>query len=318
MAGILFWVAVFAVSLLVLVKSSDMFTDAAEKIGLSLGLPSFIVGVTIVALGTSLPELVSSIVAVTTGASEIVVGNVVGSNIANILFVLGITALVGKKITASREMVKVDLPILIASAFLLVVALWDGVFQLFEAILFLAALGAYLHFTIAEKEEKKELVQDIRKEVKVNPVSWKDYAMLTVTAVFIYLGANYTVTSILELAEILQIGVETIAVSAVAFGTSLPELAVSISAARKSKADIAVGNILGSSIFNTYAVMGIPALIGSLTIPSSILQYALPVMVLSTLLYFFVTQDNEITRWEGGTLLLFYLLFIGNLVIGAV
>jgi cation:H+ antiporter len=316
MAGVGVWVGVFVASLAVLVKSSDAFTGAAERIGLSKGVSPFVIGITVVGLGTSLPELMSSILAVVQGSTEIVVGNVVGSNIANILMILGAAAYLGKDITVDRDLIRVDLPLLIGSAFVLVIAAWDGVFTPVEGAISILALVVYLHYTMAEKdEEASEFAEEVLEEQEVRErddgeVGWKTYAVLVGSIVFIFLGARYTVTSIVEMADLLGIGADFVAVTAVAIGTSLPELVVSVTAARKGQPEIAVGNILGSNIFNALAVMGVPSFIGALTIPATILSFGLPVMVIATLMYFFTTQNREITRWEGATLLLMYVLFI--------
>ena len=316
MAPLFIWLIIFIVSLIVLIKASDYFTDSAEKIGVYFGLPAFIIGVTIVAIGTSLPELISSIFAVLKGSSEIVVGNVVGSNITNIFLVLGVAAILGKKIKVTYELVHVDLPLLVGSAFLLAVTIWDGIFTLPEALLCIGGIILYLFYTInAEKKHKDvEIKKEMKGEIKkIRKLDLKTLIILAVSAFFIYLGAKYTVESVIQLSEILNIGKEIIAISAVALGTSLPELMVTVSAARKGKPEMAVGNILGSNIFNSLAVMGIPALIGTLIIPHSILTFGLPMMLIATLLYFFITQDKEITRWEGWMLIIFYVFFIGKL-----
>jgi len=315
MLSLLIWVGIFAISMAALVKASDYFTDSAEKIGLHLGLPAFIVGVTIVAIGTSLPELISSIFAVLKNSSEIVVGNVVGSNITNIFLILGIAAIVSKKkITIGYELIHVDLPLLLGSSFLLSLTVLDGIFTLQEGLLCIAALVLYLLYT-ANTEKKHEDVE-IKKEMKdefEKKFSLRTLVVLVVSAIFIYLGAEYTIEAVVKLSEMLAIGKEIIATSAVALGTSLPELAVTVAAARKGKPEIAVGNVLGSNIFNSFGVMGVSALIGNLIVPSSILHLGLPVMLIATLLYFFITHDKEITKWEGWLLLIFYIFFIGKL-----
>ena len=316
MLEILIWIAVFVASLFVLIKASGYFTHSAEKIGLFFGLPIFIVGVTIVAIGTSLPELISSIFAVLRNSSEIVVGNVVGSNITNIFLILGIAAIVGKKLKITYELIHVDLPILVGSAFLFAAMIWDGVFTLPEALLSIVGIIIYFLYTInSEKrhedvEIKKEMKEELRKKKKLDI---KTIAILVVSAVFIFIGAKYTIESVIKLSEIFNLGKEIIAVSAVALGTSLPELAVSITAVRQGKPEIAVGNILGSNIFNTFVVMGVSAFFGALIIPQSILTFALPMMLIATLLFFFITQEKEVTKWEGYLLLLFYVFFIGKL-----
>lgn len=325
MMTLLIWIAVFLVSLIVLSKSADYFTESAEKIGLHLKMPLFFVGVTIVAIGTSLPELASSIVAVMSGASEIVSGNVIGSNITNIFLVLGFAAVFCKRMKIGYELIHVDLPILVGSAFLFAASVWDGVFSFGEGILFLGGLVLYIVYTaysLKEKEDteiKKEMKDEVEKELKDKgsnsrkKLGWKHPLILLITAVLIYFSAKYTVESIIKLSGLLNLGTEIIAVSAVALGTSLPELVVSISAARKGKPEIAVGNVLGSNIFNTFAVMGIPALLGPLVVPDSILFFSLPLMVIATVLYYFITEDNKITKWEGWLLLIFYVFFIAKL-----
>lgn len=312
----LIWIIVFVVSLFVLIKASDYFTHSAEKIGLFFGIPAFIVGATIVAVGTSLPELISSIFAVLRNSSEIVVGNVVGSNVANIFLVLGIAAIVGQKMKLTYELVHVDLPLLIGSAFLLAVTIWDGIFSFPEALLCIAGIILYLLYTIntKKKHERIEIKKETKEEVKQGrKLDRKTLVILAVSAFFIYLGAKYTVESVIKLSEIFNIGKEIIAISAVALGTSLPELMVTIAAAKKGKPEMAVGNVLGSNIFNALAVMGIPALIGTLIIPYSILTFGLPMMLIATLLYFFITHDKEVTKWEGWLLVIFYVFFIGKL-----
>jgi cation:H+ antiporter len=312
---LLIWIAVFIISLYALIKASDFFTDSAEKIGLYLGLPPFIVGVTIVALGTSLPELVTSVVAVSKHSSEIVIGNVVGSNIANVFLVFGLTAIISKKMVITHDIIKVDLPFLVGSAFLLAATSWDGTFSRPDGVLCLAVIVVYVFYTVSTEEKHKDAVLEkvVKDKVDTEEPIWKAWVILVVSAVFIYLGANFTIESIIKLSELLKLGKEIIAVSAVAFGTSLPELVVTLSASRKNKPEIAVGNILGSNIFNALFVMGIPVLLGPLIIPHSIITFGLPIMLVATLLYVFITQDKEIASWEGWMLLIFYVFFIGKL-----
>ncbi|MAG91338.1 conjugal transfer protein TraR [Candidatus Woesearchaeota archaeon] len=316
MLPLLVWVGIFLVSLFVLIKASDYFTEAAEKIGLFFRVPAFIIGVTIIAIGTSLPELISSIIAVLKGSSEIVIANVIGSNIANIFLILGIAAILSKKLKINFELIHVDLPFLVGSAFLLAITVWDGVFTLAEGLLSIVGIIIYSIYTIKSEERLKD--KEIKKEMKGylkkrRKLGIKTVFVLIISGVFIYIGANYTIESVIKLSEILNIGKELIAITAVALGTSLPELTVTLNLAKKGKPEMAVGNILGSSIFNALAVMGIPALFGALIIPQSILTFGLPMMLIATLLYFFITQDNEITIWEGYMLIIFYVFFIGKL-----
>lgn len=302
--GLALWIVIFVASIAVLVKSSDYFIISAEKIGTFFGLPAFVIGVIIVAVGTSLPELVSSIVAVAEGSSEIVVGNVLGSNIANICLVLGVAALVGKNFIIRYDIMQVDIPFLVGSAVLLFFMVYDGEFTLPEAVLCLIALGIYVLYSLRVKGA------DIEEEVVRPP--FHIWLLLAVSPVGIFFGAKYTVEAVIEIAAVLGIGSEIIALSAVALGTSLPELFVSVSAARKGHPEIAVGNIIGSNIFNTFAVMGIPGVISRLIIPKSVLVFAAPVSLGVTLVFVIFTLDKRVNPWIGSLLLIFYVFFIGR------
>ncbi len=319
---VIVWILVFLISLAVLLKASDYFTDSAEKIGLLFGLSPFIIGVTIVAFGTSLPELVSSIVAVLSSSSEIVIGNVVGSNIANIFLVLGVVALIHKQIDIKHKTLQTDAIILMLSAVLLTVLIFDKTFSLLDAIISIIGIVAYIIYSVRSTKQSKPIPIDSKKlkelkstakEIKQKKEIWKMILVLILSGVFIYLGATVTVKSIIKLSELMHIGSEIIAVSAVALGTSLPELAVSLTAAKKGNAEIAVGNVLGSNIFNSLAVMGFPALFGALTIPSNILFVGIPTMLLASVLFYFITRDKKVTRIEGFILFSLYILFIGKL-----
>lgn len=310
MLNLLFWLAIFLVSLSALIKAADWFTDAAEKIGLYLGLSQFIVGVTIVALGTSLPELVSSLVAVYQNASEIVVGNVIGSNIANVFLVAGFAAIASKKLTINYNLINVDLPLFIGSAFLLTLTLLDGYFSWGEALICILAYVVYFFYLFNNRHEEQQKSSNSPSKRRFPSQS---ILIIILSSGLIFLSAHYTITSVSQISTILNISKEVIAVSAVAIGTSLPELSVSLSAAKKGNPEIVVGNVLGSNIFNALMVMGMPRLFGQLEIPSDILSRELPVMLVATLLFFFATQDQQLSKWEGWLFFVFYAWFIGNL-----
>ena len=295
---------IFAISLYVLLQASDFFVEAAERIGLAAGIPPFIIGVTIVALGTSLPELASSIEAVLMGDSKIVIGNVAGSNIANIALVLGLVAVVGKQVKVNEFIMNVDIPILVSSAFLLWFVVHDQTVSIFEAIVLLGALGVFLFYSLNNNEGE---------ETEKTKINGKDIGILILAGIAIKFSAEYTIKSIIELSKLLEIGSEVIAASVVALGTSLPEVFVSLAAIRKGKTDIAVGNILGSNIFNTYAVMGISALVGTLVIPVNVINFVLPFMVALTVMFAVMCISKKISRWEGLMLLIFYGLFMVEL-----
>lgn len=322
MLEIISWGSIFILSLVFLLKSADMFTDAAEEIGLFFKLPSFVIGVTIVALGTSLPELVTAVFAVIGGFSEIAVGTAVGSNIANIFLILGVISIIGKKMKLTYEILNVDLPILMASAFLMAVMIVDGEFTMPEAILSLVALSVYLFRIVSsdeprhageQKRVKKDITEALSLTAKISNFPKRSFGKLFFGMILIVVSAKFTIDSAVELSTIFGLSKEVVGASIIAFGTSLPELAVSYRAALRGKAEIAIGNVLGSNIFNALGVMGVAGLFGTIFVPMSILTFSLPIMILATILYLFITQDKEITNWEGAFLLVFYVLYIGKL-----
>ena len=289
------------IGIALLVKSADYFTESAEKIGLFFGISPFVVGITIVAFGTSLPELISSTVAVFQGAAEIVVGNVVGSNIANIFLVLGLAGLVRHKMPLKREHLKVDLALLAGSAVILALFIWDRNFTIIEAIVSLVFMLIYILLSLKEKQSTKHVRHPLGK--------WT-LPVLVISGVGIYFGAKLTVESVVVISEALGIGADIISSSVVAFGTSLPEIAVSFVAAKKGSAEVAFGNVLGSNVFNSLFVMGIPRLFGEYVITSKMITFTLPVMMLATFLVILFTYDKKLLRKEA---IIFCLLYGGYL-----
>ena len=305
------YILVFVVSMAALVKASDWFVSGAEVVGRSAGISPFVIGVTLVAFGTSLPELAASIAAVFSGSSEIVIGNVVGSNITNILLVLGLSAVIGKEIIMDKSTTDSKVLMLLASAFLLYFTLQDGRLDLFETLLFLAGMVLFLVSSIRGKSSR---TSDNAK------ASMRSYLMMIGGAVIVYAGAHFTIMSLEYISEYMGVSNELIALTGVALGTSLPEVVVSVTAVQKGKSDIAIGNVLGSNIFNTFIVMGIPGLISYfqnlgtdeslLTIPDSLIQLSLPFMVAVTILFCFMFVESKINRSEGWMLILLYVFFV--------
>ena len=302
------WIVALAAGLMILSYSSDWFINSAEIIGVHFHLPGFIIGVVIIGFGTSLPELASSIVAVLAGNSEIVISNAVGSNITNIFLVLGVSALFAGSYVIEHDIFRMDMPFLIGSAILLSLMTYDQIFSVPEALICLACLALYLYQsitggTIAEKLSEEEN----RKALGIKP-----WIILLLCPAGITLGADMTVRSVVKISEIIGIGTDIIAVTAVALGTSLPEVMVSVQAARKGKGEIAVGNVIGSNIFNSFAVMGISALFGPLKITDAYPVKVLPFFIAATILSIYILQDKKVHRFEGLLLLIFYIFFLGN------
>lgn len=311
-----FWIGVFLVSLYTLVQASHYFTNAAERFGLLLGIPSFLVGVTVLAVGTSLPEMIASVVAVLRGSPEIVIANVIGSNVTNIFLILGLIAIFAGRIKVERKLFNVDLSLLIGSTFLLIATIWDGKLTFFEALLYIGGFILYLAYALRlERSGKYKRAPWNGLPFSVISKSFLPiFGILIISPVFIFAGAYYTIESVLKLAEAFAISTSAIAISAIALGTSLPELAVSLSAVRKGKAEMAVGNILGSNIFNTLAVTGVAGLFGTLTASAEMVFFGLAILLIATLMYFFVAREKRITKWEGWLLILFYIVFLSQII----
>jgi cation:H+ antiporter len=307
------WITILAISLAGLVKGSDWFTEAAEKIGLWFGFPPFIIGVTIVAVGTSLPELLSSIAATWQGSSEVVLGNVVGSNIVNIFLIVGVAAIMARRhIKITYDLVDVDLPIFVGSGVWLFLTVQDGSFSIGEAILSLLGFIIYVIYIFQEGNTDTAVETETAEKIRASRFPKKAIAKLIVGAIVMILGANYTIESVRQISEIIQVGQDIIAISIVAFGTSLPELVVCIAMAKKDKAEVAVGNVIGSNIFNSFFVMGVPGISGVLVLSESTIKNGLPLMLVGTILLFFVVQDKKVTAWEGWTFVMFYIWFVGH------
>ncbi|MFC1752935.1 calcium/sodium antiporter [Thermoproteota archaeon] len=298
-----FWGIAFIVSMAVLVKSADYFLESAERIGLAIGLSSFVVGVTIVAMGTSLPELLTSLIATMRGATEFAAADVVGSNITNLLLVGGIAAIVARKLKIKFDILKVDIPLLLGATVVLALTLYDGLFTFYEGILCFAIFLIYIAYSLSVKRMK---IEDHHRKLK-----WWVPVMFVGSCIGIYIGSHYTVESVIRLSDLFGFGnTSVIAITAVALGTSLPELFVSIAAVRKGNMEMAVGNIIGSNIFNIGLVMAIPSFLVTLTAPPTVLL-GLMLMIGATLVYIFTSMDKEITAFEGAMLVVIYILFIG-------
>lgn len=310
MFPLILWLVVFVVAIALLVKGSDWFTEGAERLGVRFGVSPFIIGVTVISIGTSLPELASSVAAVLHGEAIIVAGNVIGSNIANILLILGLGAIFAGHLTTKRDLGKVDIPILFGGTFLLVLMSLNGSFAWYEALILLFGYAVYLHFLFRSGEHIDETITPaMRKEAKERLLA-RIILPLLGGGLLIYFGADWTVRSVIAIAELTGVTSAVIATTAVALGTSLPELFVTVMAGLKGKHEIAIGNIVGSNIFNVYGIMGIAGLFGTLPIAGSLLTFALPMLVVATFMFHLVMGNRTITKWEGWTLLLLYAFFI--------
>lgn len=295
----------FIGSLALLLTAARFFTGAAERIGLALGMSTFMVGVVIVGVGTSLPELVSGLISVSRGVSEVMSGNVLGASVSNLLLILGVSAVfsVSRPVYLGEHYIAIDLHFLVGSTFVLGVVMFDGIVGRVEGLCLLAVYGVYVAYLLREGSSGQS-------GGTKSPIAMRDLFIMGLSAVGIYFGADWTVSSLQGLATGLGIPTAVVAVTILALGTTLPELVVSITAARQGKASLAVGNILGSCVFNALVVVGAGAIYGTVKAPPELTGFALPFVVGSSLLFYLLVQDRRISSWEGMLFLVLYVLFV--------
>ncbi len=297
---ILLNVLLLIIGFAMLVKGADWFVDGAAGIASKLKIPQLVIGLTIVAMGTSAPEAAVSITAALKGNSGIAIGNVVGSNILNILLILGITAVI-VNVAIQKSTLLIEIPYMIAITILLIVmGMTGGTVSRVEGvilwILFIAYLGYMLYLTKNKKDE----------EVEEKRSGWKLLLFVVVGIVLIVLGSNFTVDGATEIARAIGISERIIGLTIVAFGTSLPELVTSVTAARKGNADIAIGNIVGSNIFNILFILGTTALITPIPYASAFIIDGVVAVVTGIVLWLAVFRKMELRRVWGIIMLCLY------------
>ena len=262
--------ALLVVGFVFLVKGADWFVEGAGKVAEKFGIPQLVIGLTIVAMGTSLPEAAVSVSAALKGSADITIGNVVGSNIMNVLVILGLTSVI-RPIAVQKSTVKYEIPfVALISVFLLALGYSDHVVGRADGVILWVLFIAYLLYLFKMAKSGEYVPEELPDEDKPIPV-WKMVLLIIVGAVMIVLGSDMAVDAASELARIFGMSERLIGLTIVAFGTSLPELVTSVTAAVRGKADIAVGNIVGSNIFNILFVVGTSALITPVVYASNFL-----------------------------------------------
>ena len=312
---LIFWTIVFIISLIGLIKGADLLLEKSEKIGRIIKLSPFVIGVIFVGLGTSLPELTSSLMAVFKGYTQIVPANVIGSNIANILLIVGIASIIAGRLIVTKNLIDLELPLLALSTMFFFGVVWDGKIVLAESLFLLAFFGIYFSYIILHKDEKEEKKKIEEPQLKINKekIKGKDILLLVVGAILLFLGAKFLIDSVVSLATILGVAVGVITLVAVAVGTSLPELIVSVKAALQKKSEIALGNIFGSNAFNLLLVIGLPGLFATLYLDSQTITYGLPFLAAATFLFIISGISRTIHLYEGAMFVIIYVFFIGKL-----
>ena len=304
-------IGLLAIGFFMLVKGADYFVDGAAGIATKFGIPQLVVGLTIVAMGTSAPEAAVSITGAMNGAADISVGNVVGSNILNILIILGITGFI-TTVAVQKSTLMIEMPFMMAITVLLIVLGMTGnELTFFEGIIFWICFIAYLAYLylLAKKGTEEETAEE-------RPV-WKLLLFILVGGAVVIWGANISVNAATALAQAIGISEKFIGLTIVALGTSLPELVASVTAARKGNADIAIGNIVGSNIFNILFVLGTSALITPIPYKSTFLIDGIIALAAGVLLWVATIRKKELGRTWGIIMLLCYVAYFAYLLIQA-
>ena len=297
---IILQLGLLALGFVMLVKGSDWFVDGAAGIAAKFRIPQIIIGLTIVAMGTSAPEAAVSITAASAGSADITVGNIVGSNIMNVLVILGLASVI-VPVAVGKSTQKVDAPFMIAISAIFLLLGWDGVITRADGFVLVALFAAYIGYMIWEAIRSNEEGD----EVKDSPI-WKLLLSTAIGLALVVWGADVAVGAATKLATIFGMSERFIGLTVVALGTSLPELFTSVTAARKGNADIAIGNIVGSNIFNILFVVGLSSMIIDVPFAANFRIDMLVALAASLFLLLASLKQKKLVRWHGAVMLLGY------------
>lgn len=300
----------FVVGFVLLIKSADWLVDGASSIARSLKVSELVIGLTIVAFGTSLPELFVNIFASYAGNPDLAIGNVVGSNIANILLILGTSAMI-VPLTVHRTIVIREIPMSLLASIALILMVNDAAIDglsfstisRVDGMLLLCFFAVFMYYTVrstAQDEGGDEQGEQL-------PI-WKSLLYVALGVAGLYFGGEWIVKGATEIARFFGMSDRTIGLTVVAIGTSLPEFAASVAAARKGKADIAIGNVVGSNIFNILWILGVSSIILPLPLSAGVNTDMLMALFATVLLFMliFVGKRHTIERWQGGVFVACY------------
>jgi cation:H+ antiporter len=317
----------FAAGLILLVVGANTLVRGASRLALSFGISPLVVGLTIVAFGTSAPELAVSVGAVLDGRTDIAIGNVVGSNIFNVLFILGLSALIAP-LVVNIQLIRQEVPVMLGASLLLLALGLDGRLSMTDGGLLFALLVAYTVFLVVQSRRETQAAKDEFADA-VQPAeagAWDSHwvvqvGLIAAGLVALVVGSDLLVQSAVGFAKAMGVSDLVIGLTIVAAGTSMPEVATSIAAALKGERDIAVGNVVGSNTFNILGCLGLSGLVSGdlgLVMAPSLLSFDIWVMLAVALacLPVFMT-GREIARWEGGVFLGYYVAYVAYLILAA-
>jgi len=321
-----FDILILALALGGVVKGADWFLGAAEKVGVSLRLPPFILGVVLVGFGTSLPELTTSVAAVINGVDTVTIANVAGSNLANVLLILGVSTIVLGTIKFDKNLIDLDIPLMIAVTALFALLISDGSLSRFDGVVLLVGFAGYILYSLGYKEDSEHhkglisLISSLSKGSKTkverqqNLIGPFTILVLLGSVALLGLSSKFAVDSLLSIVTRASIGVGVLSFFALAIGTSLPELVVSFKALRRGEGDIVVGNVIGSSMFNILLIGGVASVIRPQFVDASLVGWFIVGLGLSALLLMVGSISKRIHLWEGVMYLLIYAAIAGKII----
>lgn len=313
--------------LTLLIVGGDLLVRGASKLAAALGVTPVVIGLTVVALGTSMPELAVSLKAAFAGNADIAVSNVVGSNIFNILFILGLSSIISPLVIHSQMILR-EVPIMIGISLLFALFAWSGHIHFIEALILLGGMIGYTSWAVIEAQKKKLENQELERESeqefgdikteKSSPLA--SLGLLVLGLGLVMLGAEWLVDGAIQLAKALGVSDTVIGLTIVAAGTSLPEVVASVMASIKGERDIAVGNVVGSNIYNILAILGISGSVApnGLNVNPSLLRLDIPVMIgVAILCWPFFKSGKELSRTEGSIFFAGYIAYTTYMVLQA-
>ena len=316
-------IGLLVAGVVLLVGGAEIFVRGASRIAVLAGISPLVIGLTIVAFGTSSPEIAVSVQSARAGAADLALGNVIGSNICNVLLILGMSATIAP-LVVNQQLVRLDVPVMVGVSFLVLFLGLDGAIARPDGMLLFGGAVAYTSFLIIQSRRESKAVEaeyeaEFGADVKPSPSSWAANISLIVGGfALLVVGSRWLVTGAVTIAEMLGVSELVIGLTVVAIGTSLPEVATSVIATIRGERDIAVGNVVGSNIFNMLLVLGTAGIVAPDGIPvsSAALRFDLPVMIavaVACLPIFFT--GHCIDRWEGLVFLGYYIAYTGYLVL---
>jgi len=310
-------ILILLTGLVILVLGGDFLVRGASSFALKMNLSPLVVGLTIVAFGTSAPELLISIKAALAGSPDLAMGNVIGSNICNLALVLGLTAIISP-IHVQRNTIRIDWPMTMGSSLLLYLLVREGFIDSYEGLLFVGILVLYLFLVIRKSRKDVKISKELEEEFNLPKSSntiLKDFSYIALGSLGLYLGAELFVGSAQDFARQLGIEERVIGITVVALGTSLPELVTASVASFKKETDLALGNLMGSNIFNILSILGITSIIKEIKVSDIILNTDIIWMLGITLIILpMMLSKRQIGRIDGTILLMIYMYYTYTVV----